>query len=260
MEALRGLKLWRFARLHGPAARGERAVLALAAAAIGGSSVLRALSGPRGDGANRRFRQGAHAEKPARPAQGADCGQGARIGVRRIGGRARRDRPGSLARDAAVLALLYGAGLRISEALSIRRAEAPVGTIDSLTILGKGGKTRAVPVIVPLRKGVETYLELCPFALAADGPLFVGARGGPLVAAHHSIDRRTTSRRLGIARFRHAARLAPFLRQPSAGTGRRPALDPGIARSRQPVHHANLYSDRQGAVVRGLSRPRIRRA
>jgi len=76
--------------------------------------------------------------------------------------------------------LLYGAGLRISEALSIRRAEAPVGLIDSLTILGKGGKTRAVPVIIPLRKGVETYLELCPFALAGDGPLFVGARGGPL--------------------------------------------------------------------------------
>jgi integrase/recombinase XerC len=88
--------------------------------------------------------------------------------------------PWIAARDAAVLALLYGAGLRISEALSIRRAEAPVGPIDSLTILGKGGKTRAVPIIIPLRKGVETYLELCPFALAGDGPLFVGARGGPL--------------------------------------------------------------------------------
>jgi integrase/recombinase XerC len=88
--------------------------------------------------------------------------------------------PWIVARDAAVLALLYGAGLRISEALSIRRAEAPVGSIDSLTILGKGGKTRAVPVIIPLRKGVEAYLKLCPFALAENGPLFVGARGGPL--------------------------------------------------------------------------------
>jgi integrase/recombinase XerC len=88
--------------------------------------------------------------------------------------------PWIAARDAAVLALLYGAGLRISEALSIRRAEAPVGSIDSLTILGKGGKTRAVPVIVPLRQGVETYLKLCPFPLAGEGPLFVGARGGPL--------------------------------------------------------------------------------
>ncbi len=88
--------------------------------------------------------------------------------------------PWIAARDAAVLALLYGAGLRISEALSIRRAQAPVGNVDSLTILGKGGKTRAVPVIVPVRKTVETYLELCPFALPADGPLFVGARRGPL--------------------------------------------------------------------------------
>jgi integrase/recombinase XerC len=85
-----------------------------------------------------------------------------------------------LARDAAVLALLYGAGLRISEALSIRRDRAPIGAIDSLTVLGKGGKTRAVPVIAPLRKSVEAYLELCPFALASGGPLFVGARGGPL--------------------------------------------------------------------------------
>ncbi|MGO9941953.1 MAG: tyrosine recombinase XerC [Rhodoblastus sp.] len=88
--------------------------------------------------------------------------------------------PWIVARDRAVLALLYGAGLRISEALSIRRAQAPVGAVDSLRIIGKGGKTRAVPVIIPARKMVETYLELCPFALPADGPLFVGARRGPL--------------------------------------------------------------------------------
>lgn len=85
-----------------------------------------------------------------------------------------------LARDAAVLALLYGAGLRISEALSIRRQDAPVGAVDSLTITGKGGKTRATPVIQPVRTAVETYLNLCPHHLAPDGPLFVGARGGPL--------------------------------------------------------------------------------
>lgn len=88
--------------------------------------------------------------------------------------------PWILARDAAVLALLYGAGLRISEALSIKRAEAPVGAVDFLTIVGKGGKTRAAPVIPPARKAVEAYLELCPHKLAMDGPLFVGARGGPL--------------------------------------------------------------------------------
>ncbi len=88
--------------------------------------------------------------------------------------------PWILARDAAVLALLYGAGLRIAEALSIRRGDAPVGAVESLTIVGKGGKARAVPVILPARKAIETYLELCPHRLAKDGPLFVGARGGPL--------------------------------------------------------------------------------
>jgi integrase/recombinase XerC len=84
------------------------------------------------------------------------------------------------ARDTAVLALLYGAGLRISEALSITRGDAPVGEVDSLTIKGKGGKVRAAPVILPVRKAVETYLDLCPHRLPPKGPLFVGARGGPL--------------------------------------------------------------------------------
>lgn len=88
--------------------------------------------------------------------------------------------PWILARDAAVLSLLYGAGLRISEALSLRRNEAPVGAIDALAILGKGRKTRGVPVIAPVRRAVETYLELCPYPLKPEGPLFVGARGGPL--------------------------------------------------------------------------------
>ncbi len=85
-----------------------------------------------------------------------------------------------LARDAAVLGLLYGAGLRISEALSIRRMEAPIGTTEALTITGKGGKRRAVPVIAPVKRGIDSYLSLCPFHLAPEGPLFVGVKGGPL--------------------------------------------------------------------------------
>jgi integrase/recombinase XerC len=88
--------------------------------------------------------------------------------------------PWVLARDAAVLALCYGAGLRISEALSIRRADAPVGETDAVTIVGKGQKSRAAPIIPPVRKAVEEYLKLCPFALKPPGPLFVGAKGGPL--------------------------------------------------------------------------------
>jgi integrase/recombinase XerC len=85
-----------------------------------------------------------------------------------------------LARDAAVLALCYGAGLRISEALSIRRANAPVGETEAITIVGKGRKSRSAAIIAPVRKAVEDYLSLCPFALKLGGPLFVGAKGGPL--------------------------------------------------------------------------------
>ncbi|ACB96685.1 tyrosine recombinase XerC [Beijerinckia indica] len=85
-----------------------------------------------------------------------------------------------LARDAAVLGLLYGAGLRISEALSLTRREAPIGETDALTVTGKGRKTRMVPIIEPVRRGIESYLALCPYPLPPQGPLFVGAKGGPL--------------------------------------------------------------------------------
>lgn len=88
--------------------------------------------------------------------------------------------PWILARDAAVIALLYGAGLRISEALSIQRRHAPVGAVDSLTIVGKGQKTRMTPVIAPVRRAVEEYIALCPWTLEPEGPLFRGQKGGPL--------------------------------------------------------------------------------
>ena len=88
--------------------------------------------------------------------------------------------PWILARDAAVLSLLYGCGLRISEALAIRRDEAPVGRRDSVTVIGKGGKMRTLPVIAPVQRAIEDYLNLCPWTGTPEGPLFVGARGGPL--------------------------------------------------------------------------------
>jgi integrase/recombinase XerC len=78
-------------------------------------------------------------------------------------------------RDAAVLTLLYGAGLRIAEALALDRRAAPFG--EALTISGKGGKQRRVPILPAIRQAVDEYLAGCPFALAPDGPLFVGARG-----------------------------------------------------------------------------------
>lgn len=83
-------------------------------------------------------------------------------------------------RDAAVLALLYGCGLRISEALSLRRKDAPVPGVDQITVTGKGGKTRSTPVIARVQNAIEAYLAACPWRLEPDGPLFVGAKGGPL--------------------------------------------------------------------------------
>src|SRR6056297_3173044 len=82
------------------------------------------------------------------------------------------------ARDAAVITLLYGCGLRISEALGLTGRDLPLGS--SLRILGKGGKERIVPVLPIARKAVDTYLRLCPHAIAPNMALFRGARGGPL--------------------------------------------------------------------------------
>ena len=87
--------------------------------------------------------------------------------------------PWIFARDAAVLALLYGSGLRISEALGLKRKDAD-GKRDAMTVTGKGNKTRMVPVLPQVTKLIADYIKLCPFDLPADGPLFVGARGGPL--------------------------------------------------------------------------------
>jgi len=89
--------------------------------------------------------------------------------------------PWILARDAAVLALLYGSGLRISEALSLGRNEVPEPRNgDAITVIGKGNKSRMVPVLPQVLALVAEYLALCPYRVVADGPLFVGARGGPL--------------------------------------------------------------------------------
>lgn len=84
------------------------------------------------------------------------------------------------ARDTAVLALLYGAGLRISEALSLTGRDHPLA--DSLRITGKGGRIRLVPVLPAVRQAVQSYVSLCPFPLEPDQPLFRGARGGALNA------------------------------------------------------------------------------
>jgi integrase/recombinase XerC len=87
--------------------------------------------------------------------------------------------PWIAARDAAVLALLYGSGLRISEALGLKRSDLD-GARDAITVIGKGRKQRMVPVLAQVQKLVADYVALCPYDLPADKPLFVGAKGGPL--------------------------------------------------------------------------------
>ncbi|MBW8785359.1 MAG: tyrosine recombinase XerC [Novosphingobium sp.] len=82
------------------------------------------------------------------------------------------------ARDRAVLLLLYGAGLRIAEALSLTGANLPLGEV--LTVTGKGGKQRAVPLLPLVRDAVADYLAKTPWPTAREAPLFRGAKGGPL--------------------------------------------------------------------------------
>ncbi len=84
------------------------------------------------------------------------------------------------ARDTALLTLLYGMGLRISEALALKRGDVPLG--DSLTIFGKGRKERAVPVLPVVREAVEHYARLVPFPGTRGGPLFLSRRGKPMSA------------------------------------------------------------------------------
>lgn len=82
------------------------------------------------------------------------------------------------ARDRAVLLLLYGAGLRIAEALSLSGGALPLG--ETLMVTGKGGKQRVVPLLPLVREAVADYAAKCPWPLPKDGPLFRGAKGGPL--------------------------------------------------------------------------------
>ncbi|MEP6982747.1 MAG: tyrosine-type recombinase/integrase [Sphingomicrobium sp.] len=100
------------------------------------------------------------------------------------------------ARDLAILLLLYGAGLRVAEALSLTADVLPIGS--TLRVTGKRSKTRVVPVVPAVREAIEEYARQCPYPLRGAVPLFVGARGGPLNA---DLVRRAVAaarRRLGL--------------------------------------------------------------
>ena len=82
------------------------------------------------------------------------------------------------ARDLAILLLLYGAGLRVAEALSLTANLLPIGS--TLRVTGKRAKTRIVPIVPAVRDAIDDYVRQCPYPLRGETPLFVGARGGPL--------------------------------------------------------------------------------
>ena len=104
--------------------------------------------------------------------------------------------PWEAARDRAVLTLLYGCGLRISEALSLTRADAPLP--ETLRITGKGGKTRMAPVLPAVRAAVDAYLAALPLASTPNDPLFRARRGGPLSPRHVQAAVQRLRGRLGL--------------------------------------------------------------
>jgi integrase/recombinase XerC len=102
------------------------------------------------------------------------------------------------ARDTAVMLLLYGAGLRISEALSLTPNSAPLNGRDVMHIKGKGGKERLVPALAIISEAIAKYVALCPYPLAEDGPLFLGARGRLLSPRLIQLAMERTRRELGL--------------------------------------------------------------
>lgn len=154
------------------------------AAGLGPRSLARALSAVKGFTAWAAEREGVEATvllsakgpKYRRKLPRPLTVEGAGAMLDCVGEQARED--WQQARDTAVVTLLYGCGLRISEALSLKAADHPLPPV--LRITGKGNKTRLVPVLPAAAQAVAEYVRLYPGALPAEGPLFRGARGGPL--------------------------------------------------------------------------------
>jgi integrase/recombinase XerC len=156
---------------------------------IGGRSLMRALAGLRSFGrfleregkgkvgALSAIRAPKIGKSLPKPIQMASAKQMADADIRAGENR----EPWIWARDAAVMALLYGSGLRISEALGLIRRDVPLpGKGDVIVVTGKGNKTRMVPVLQNVLALIADYVAMCPHTIAPDSAIFVGARGGPL--------------------------------------------------------------------------------
>jgi integrase/recombinase XerC len=168
---------------------------------LGASSAARELSGVRAFLKYAAEQQGSHAQlprtrapkrprtlpRPAAPEEAMGLAENAAEAA---------SAPWIGARDLAILLLLYGAGLRVAEALSLTGRVLPVGT--TLRVTGKRSKTRIVPIVPAVREAIEDYVRQRPYPLGGDAPLFVGARGGPL---NPDLVRRSVAaarRRLGL--------------------------------------------------------------
>jgi integrase/recombinase XerC len=153
------------------------------AGGLGASSAARELSGVRAFLRYVAEQQGAPAQlprtrapkrprtlpRPAAPQEAVDLAENAAEAA---------SEPWIGARDLAILLLLYGAGLRVAEAMSLTANVLPIGS--TLRVTGKRSKTRIVPVVPAVREAIDDYVKQCPYPLRGEAPLFVGARGGPL--------------------------------------------------------------------------------
>ncbi len=150
---------------------------------LGASSAARELSGVRAFLTYAAEQQGRHAElprtrapkrprtlpRPAAPDEAMELAENAAGAA---------SAPWIGARDLAILLLLYGAGLRVAEALSLTASVLPIG--QTLRVTGKRSKTRVVPVVPAVREAIDDYVRQCPYPMKGQAMLFVGARGGPL--------------------------------------------------------------------------------
>jgi hypothetical protein len=155
------------------------------------------------------------------------------------------------ARDRAVLLLLYGAGMRIAEALSLKGAVLPLGEVISVT--GKGNKQRVVPLLPIVRDAVADYLAKTPWPVGRDDPVFRGAKGGPLSQGMVQKAMARARHRTRPAAQRDAACAAPQLRDASAWRRGGPSLAAGTAWPCEPRFDADLYQGRCRDAARRLS-------